>query len=53
MFLIVGVYVGYHANQQFVEEGEEHNITIELEIFNERSGMVQIYQSPELKKSAL
>lgn len=53
MFLIVGAYVGYHANQQFMEEGGEYNITIELEIFNERAGMVQIYQSPEFKKSIL
>ena len=52
MFIIVGVYVGYHASQP-VEEAEEHNVTIELEILNERSGMVQIYQNPELKKSIL
>ncbi len=53
MFLIVGAYVGYHANQQFLEEGEENNITIELEALNERSEMVQIYQNPEFKKSIL
>jgi len=53
MFIIVGVYVGYHASQQAGEEVEEHNVTIELEILNERSGMVQIYQNPELKKSIL
>lgn len=52
MFLIVGVYVGYHASQQ-VGEGEEHNVITELEILNERSGMMQIYQNPELKKSTL
>ena len=51
MFIIVGAYVGYHASQPV--EGEEHNVTIELEILNERSGMVQIYQNPELKKSML
>jgi hypothetical protein len=53
MFIIVGVYVGYHASQQAGEEIEEHNVTIELEILNEKSGMVQIYQNPELKKSIL
>jgi len=53
MFIIVGVYVGYHASQQAGEEIEEHNVTIELEILNEKSGMVQIYQNPEFKKSIL
>ncbi len=53
MFIIVGVYVGYHSSQQVGEEAEEHNVTIELEILNERSGMVQIYQNPEFKKSIL
>ena len=49
MFIIVGAYVGYHASQQTGDEVEEHNITIELEILNENSGLVQIYQNPELK----
>jgi hypothetical protein len=52
MFIIVGVYVGYHASQQ-VGEVEEHNVTIELEILNDKSGMVQIYQNPELRKLIL
>jgi len=51
MFIIVGAYVGYHASQPV--EGEEHDVTVELEILNERSGMVQIYQNPELKKLML
>ena len=53
MFIIVGVYVGYHASQQAGEEVEGHSVTIELEILNEKSGMVQIYQNPELKKSII
>ena len=53
MFIIVGVYVGYHASQQVGEDAEEHNVTIELERLNERSGMMQIYQNLELKKSIL
>ena len=53
MFVIVGAYVGYHASQQVGEEVEEHNVTIELEILNEKSEMVQIYQNPEFKKSSL
>jgi hypothetical protein len=52
IFIIVGVYVGYHASQQ-TGDAEEHNVTIELEILNEKSGMVQIFQNPELKKSIL
>jgi hypothetical protein len=54
MFVIVGVYVGYHAQLAF-EEGpaEEHDITIELEILNENSGSVQILQNPELRKTIL
>ena len=53
MFIIVGVYVGYHASQQTGEEAEEHNITIEIEILNEDSELVQIYQNPELKTKIL
>jgi hypothetical protein len=53
MFIIVGAYVGYHASQQAGEEIEEHNVTIELEILNENSGLVQIYQNPELKTKLL
>ena len=50
IFIIVGLYVGYHASQQ---TGEEHDVTIELEILNENSGLVQIYQNPELKIKSL
>ena len=53
MFIIVGVYVGYHASQQAGEEIEEHSVTIELEILNENSRVVQIYQNSELKKKLL
>ena len=49
-FVVVGVYVGYHASQVVPEEGEGHNITIELEILNENSGTVQILQNPEFEK---
>jgi len=49
-FVVVGVYVGYHANQQFEQGGEAHNITIELEVLDENSGTVQILQNPEFKK---
>jgi Mn2+/Fe2+ NRAMP family transporter len=53
MFVIVGVYVGYHASQQVEEEGGAHNINIDLEIINQDSGLVQILQNPELKKTIL
>ena len=53
MFIIVGVYVGYHASQQAGEEIEEHGVTLELEILNENSRLVQIYQNPELKMKLL
>jgi len=53
MFIIVGVYVGYHASQQVPEEGEAHNITIELETLDKSSGLVQILQNPELRKTIL
>jgi len=53
MFIIVAGYVGYNYSQQASEEVEEHNVTIELEILNESSGFVQIFQNPELRKSSL
>ncbi|NQV39090.1 MAG: hypothetical protein HQ505_00870 [Nitrosopumilus sp.] len=53
MFIIVGVYVGYHASQQVDEEAEGHNVTIELEILNENSALVQIYHNLEPIKSLL
>ena len=53
MFVIVGVYVGYHASQQADEEAEDHSVTVELEILNENSALVKMYQNPELKKSTL
>jgi len=53
MFVIVGVYVGYHASQQIDEEGEAHNINMDLEIFDQNTGLVQIIQSPEHRKTIL
>lgn len=53
MFIIVGVYVGYHASQQAGDEVEEHSITIELETLNENSELLQIYQNHELRKTTL
>jgi len=49
MFVIVGVYVGYHASQQVDGEGESHNINIDLELLDQDTRLVQILQNPELK----
>ncbi|MCH9657239.1 hypothetical protein K0U27_00860 [archaeon] len=53
MFVIVGAYVGYHASQQVEEEGKAHDINVGLEILDQDSGLVQILQNPEFKKSLL
>ncbi len=53
MFVIVGAYVGYHASQSVEEKGESHNINVDLEMNYQSSGLVQILQNPELKKSVL
>jgi len=49
MFVIVGVYVGYHASQQVDDEGESHNINIDLELLDQDTRLVQILQNPEFK----
>ena len=43
IFVIVGVYVGYHASQDAEEKTKEHNVTVELEIL-QSTGLAQIYQ---------
>jgi len=53
MFVIVGVYVGYTYSQQPQEEGEAHSINIDLELLDKDSGLVQIFQNSELRKSIL
>ena len=50
IFIIVGVYVGYYASQV---PAEGHSIITELEILNESSGLVQILQNSELRKTTL
>jgi hypothetical protein len=39
MFIITAVYVGYHAMQQPVEDGEGHHI--ELGSLDENTGIIQ------------
>ena len=53
MFVIVGVYVGYHYSQQQDEEGESHNINTDLELLGQDTGLVQILQNSELRKTIL
>ncbi len=52
IFIIVAVYVGYHISQK-VEVSEGHSIIPELEILQEDTGLVQILQNHELKKTIL
>lgn len=53
MFVIVGVYVGYNYSQQTDDEGEYHNISTDLELFDKDSELAQILQNPELRKTML
>ena len=53
MFIITGAYVGYHAMQQPVEEGEGHEISTELEILDEKLGTIQVFQKLDLNKSII
>lgn len=50
MFIITGVYVGYHASQQPIEVAEGHDVKIELDMFNHDT-TVQILQISKLDKS--
>ncbi|MGV7225429.1 MAG: hypothetical protein ACQ9CV_00715 [Nitrosopumilus sp.] len=52
-FVIVGVYVGFHASQEFEENGKGYSISNELELLDQDSGLVQIIQNKELQNSAL
>ena len=53
MFVIVGVYVGYHYSQQDDEGIEAHSINTDLEIIKQDSGLVQTLQNSEIKKTTL
>ena len=50
MFIITGAYVGYHASQQPVDEAGGHNVTIELELFNENTVSLLALEYHELRK---
>ena len=52
MFIITAAYVGYHASQQQMDEKEigGHSVPIELEILNENSESIQIFQKYGLIK---
>ena len=54
MFIIVGGYVGYHASQQIMDEdGEGHDIMVELEILNENTELFETLQYHEIRKSII
>ena len=54
MFVIVGGYVGYHASEKIMsEDAEGHNIAIELEILNENTRSIEIFQYAEIKKLSI
>ncbi len=48
IFIITAVYVGYHAMQQPIEEGEGYNI--KLEFLNENSGIIQNFHNAIISK---
>jgi len=53
MFIITGGYVGYHAMQQPINEGEGHNISTELETLDEKLGTIQVFQKSDLTISII
>ena len=53
MFVISGAYVGYHAMQQPVEEGEGYGISTELKILDKKLGTIQVFQESDLNKSII
>ncbi len=53
MFIITGTYVGYHASQQTEDISEGHDIVIELYMLETDTGIAQILQNIEPKKSII
>jgi hypothetical protein len=53
MFIITGAYVGYYASQEFVEEAEGHDVTMELELLDKDTESILAFQYHEFKKSSL
>ncbi|WP_297439759.1 hypothetical protein [Nitrosopumilus sp.] len=53
MFVIVGVYVGYHASQQVEDQGEAHSINFELELLEQNTENMQILHNQEIRKTMI
>ena len=53
MFIITGTYVGYHASQQTDDGSDGHSIIIELNALEVNTGIVQILQNIEPRKSVI
>ena len=52
MFVITGAYVGYHASQQPMDEGEGHHENMEFETLSKNTELMLTIQSHEFKKSS-
>ena len=53
MFLIVAVYVGYNAYQDFAEGTEGHSIPIDLKIVETSSELLHIIEKQDGYKSII
>jgi hypothetical protein len=53
MFLIVAVYIGYHAYQNFLEDTEVHGMPIELKIVETSPELLHIIEKQDGYKSII
>ena len=53
MFLIVAVYVGYHAYQNFLEDAEGHSMPIDLKIVETSPELLHIIEKQDGYKSII
>ena len=53
MFLIVAVYVGYHASQEFAEGAGGHSIPIDLKIVETSPELLHIIEKQDGHKSII
>ena len=53
MFLIVAVYVGYNASQNYSEDAGAHDIQIDLDILDTAPELLQIIEKQDGYKSII
>jgi hypothetical protein len=53
MFLIVAVYIGYNAYQNFLEDAEGHSIPIDLKILETSPELLHIIEKQDGYKSII